>query len=78
MDTPNTKIDHKDENFTGAFAVLETATDGFVTCDYELRITYLNSAAEQLYGRSKPEILAQLSQLGAFSGGIRCWNRDNS
>jgi PAS domain S-box-containing protein len=59
MDTANKSTGHEDDNFTGALGVLEGAVDGFVACDSELRMIYLNTAAERLYGKSKPGLLGK-------------------
>jgi PAS domain S-box-containing protein len=41
--------------------ILESISDAFVALDHEARITYLNRRAEQLLGRSRKELLGQVS-----------------
>jgi len=40
-------------------AILESLADGFVSCDRELRYTYVNAAAERLLGRRRDELLCR-------------------
>src|ERR1035437_2517257 len=57
MDTANQPIGLQDDISAEALGVLEDAADGFVACDSAFRILFLNSVAERLCGKSKPEIL---------------------
>lgn len=57
MDTPNQPIGFPDESFAESLGVLEDAADGFAACDSAFRLVFLNSAAERLFGKSKPELL---------------------
>ncbi|HSL72020.1 MAG TPA: PAS domain S-box protein, partial [Longimicrobiales bacterium] len=41
--------------------ILESITDGFVAIDRDWRFTYVNSAAEKMLGRSRAEMVGQLT-----------------
>ena len=56
-DTANQPLSPQEDSFADALAVLEDAPDGFVVCDSAFRILFLNSAAERMCGKPKPEIL---------------------
>jgi PAS domain S-box len=57
MDTLNQPIGLLDDSFAESLGVLEDAADGFAACDSAFRLVFLNSAAERLYGKSKPELI---------------------
>jgi PAS domain S-box-containing protein len=57
MDTANQMTGSRVNGFSEALAVLQDAADGFVACDSSFRILFVNSAAERLYVKSKPELL---------------------
>jgi len=60
MDMANRPTGLQDDSFAAALGVLEDAADGFVACDSAFRIVFLNSAAERLWGKSKPELLGTI------------------
>jgi PAS domain S-box-containing protein len=38
---------------------LESITDGFIGCDFQWRITYINAATEQTYGKHRDHVVGQ-------------------
>ncbi len=38
---------------------LESMTDGFIGCDFQWRITYINAATEQTYAKQRDEVVGQ-------------------
>ena len=60
---------HGDELRTQAADYLEGLTEGFFAYDAEMRIAYVNAAAERTIGRRRPEYAAYQRRTNAFVPG---------